>query len=610
MSKAIVNMTPNPSDIHTIHCSQGDTEAREWEFELHNNGEIIDASEIADQITFKAYKGGTEQILPENGSTPTTSPFLGDIRYPQGLLADQEFTYRQSPTEEDGLAKITDIKGNTIVWNQQVDISVVSSSSVINGITYERQAEEIKATGTASAESTLFISGSNRYIYNFINGHLYYLKGCPSGGSSSTYYMSWSLSGDDYGNGRIARAARDITGYIYARIYADVTVNNLSFKPQLFDLTLMGIDDLTTPAQVEQWLSTHIGLLPYYSYNQGSLLSFNGNGIKTVGKNFVTNFLANSTTANISWTQENGVIHSFGLSNGTTRTPTYTYAIPLKKGSYILSGCDGGSENTYGLRVQKSVNGSWESVLIIYDGEGTFTLDEDAEVRVAGRFSNRQTTNYDVTFYPMIRYADAPSGFEPYTESVLSFSLPTLRSANTIYDEATPNKTTIRLKEVTFSSVSAFDSSGKLGVLGEVADAVDITGGATIVPNDKSVFETYSLSGLRNNDVNGITQYGKYFYVRLQGKKTLTEYNTYLSANPLTVIYELATPTETSLTTASLVTENSEIPLSNNDGTLIGKCTEQLSAEPGFHDAKIKLSDSDGECYSNKIQLHVERKPS
>ena len=77
----------------------------------------------------------------------------------------------------------------------------------------------------------------------------------------------------------------------------------------------------------------------------------------------------------------------------------------------------------------------------------------------------------------------------------------------------------------------------------------------------------------------------------------------------VTLVFALATPIETSFTTASLVTENGEIPLSNEDDVLIGKCTEELSAEPGFHDAKIKLADSDGECYSNKIQLHVERSP-
>ena len=86
-----VNMTPNPLDVVTIHASQGDTEARQWEFELHNNGELIDTSDVKEQLVFKAYKGGTEQLLPENGSTPTTAPFNGDIRYPQGLLTDQIF---------------------------------------------------------------------------------------------------------------------------------------------------------------------------------------------------------------------------------------------------------------------------------------------------------------------------------------------------------------------------------------------------------------------------------------------------------------------------------------------------------------------------------------
>ena len=69
-----VNMNPNPLDVQTIHASQNDSEAREWGFELHNNGEKIDSSSISDQLVFKAYKGGTEEILPTNGSVPTTSP--------------------------------------------------------------------------------------------------------------------------------------------------------------------------------------------------------------------------------------------------------------------------------------------------------------------------------------------------------------------------------------------------------------------------------------------------------------------------------------------------------------------------------------------------------
>ena len=59
MEKIKVNMSPNPLDVQTIHASQNDTEARQWEFELHNNGELIDTSDVNEQLVFKAYKGGT-----------------------------------------------------------------------------------------------------------------------------------------------------------------------------------------------------------------------------------------------------------------------------------------------------------------------------------------------------------------------------------------------------------------------------------------------------------------------------------------------------------------------------------------------------------------------
>ena len=75
------------------------------------------------------------------------------------------------------------------------------------------------------------------------------------------------------------------------------------------------------------------------------------------------------------------------------------------------------------------------------------------------------------------------------------------------------------------------------------------------------------------------------------------------------MVYELDTYEETSFTTASLVTENAEIPLSNEDGVLIGKCNSDVSADAGFIEGKIKLSDEDGDVYSNKIQIHVERSP-
>ena len=90
---------------------------------------------------------------------------------------------------------------------------------------------------------------------------------------------------------------------------------------------------------------------------------------------------------------------------------------------------------------------------------------------------------------------------------------------------------------------------------------------------------------------------------------TVDQFKAWLQANPVTIYYELKTPTETSFTTASLVTENGEVALANENGVLVGKCNSDVSADAGFIEGKIKLSDKDGDVYSNKIQIHVERSP-
>lgn len=400
-----VNMTPNPLDVVTIHASQGDTEARQWEFELHNNGELIDTSEITEQLFFKAYKGGTEQILPENTSTPTTSPFKGDIRYPQGLLTDQEFTYRQSPTESDGLAKITDIKGNTLVWNQ-LQLIPTNSSTTSNGITFTNNNDgSVTANGTATGTAIFYCNS-----FSLTSGHKYLFKGCPSGGTNNTYMQSIRVNsastiiGTDVGNGDVYTANANYTdGSILLRILSGVTLNNAKFYPQVFDLTQMGLDSITDPAEF-----TSLFPLSYYSYNQGSLLSFMGNGIKTVGKNLNP------------WQGVN-------YSAVTDRT------IFLKKGNYVLSTENGnvitGNSLIYLCLVDNgnivTEGGITSSYLYLntartfyYGGENRnnipFTLNRDSYVSFG--FNNQKPTSFNAI---QLEFGSVATDYEPYTSSTL-----------------------------------------------------------------------------------------------------------------------------------------------------------------------------------------------
>ena len=543
-----VNMTPNPLDVVTIHASQGDTEARQWEFELHNNGELIDTSDVTEQMFFKAYKGGTEQLLPENGSTPTTSPFKGDIKYPQGLLTDQEFTYRQSPTESDGLAKITEIKGNTLNWNQLVN--GFPATTEWNGITItNNDGKSITLNGTYTGSSTgnLYVSlnhisadPTHWYLYDFSNVNLENMIIRISSGVNT---------GSLHGGSTINTVTSAVSGRLDLRIPVGKSFDNVKIVPQMFDLTQMFGAEIAQQMRDMEVAESGSGVayfrslfpLSYYSYNQGSLLSFMGNGIKTVGKNLFNK----STDVLNAWINTATQTLASGSSYRTAVLrimPNTTYTISKTAGKafrYALFSeypvlettkynSTDANHTASSITFTSGNNYRYLAILFWSSGNGDVLTPEEMASSV------------------MVEIGSSATSYEPYTSSTLSLPISTyfpngMKSAGNVYDELTESKAITRIGSRAYQS-------------GDERDTSVITDGTT----------TY---------------------------------------------YALVTPTETSFTTASLVTENAEIPLSNNDGTLIGKCTEQLSENPGFIDAKIKLTDSDGTCYSNKLQLHVERSP-
>ena len=601
MEKIKVNMSPNPLDVQTIHASQNDGEAREWEFELHNNGELIDTSGITEQMFFKSYEGGTEEILPTNGSVPTTSPIIADIKYPQGLLTDQEFAYRQSPTEEDGLAKITDIKGNTLVWNQ-----LVAKGNMTDGWTFTNSSGGYSnnvLTFTASARSGFVRPDLPQQI---ISGHKYLgtvdVKG-TSAFSSNILFVGRTEGG-------LYNVSITTEWKTFAKVFTN-TVTEANYYPRvidtrnsdwdavqirncmLIDLTQMGLDSITDPAEFISLFP-----LPYYEYNAGTLLSFNGTGIKTVGKNIFDGVL------------QNGTIDQYGREQSQANRYRTDFLRVFPNTRYVIS-VDG---------VIKNVN------IFYYDINKNFISSIGGSLVTTPSNCAYMRFYYDQSIFnanlqlEMLESGNNPTPYEPYTSSTLSLPISTyfptgMKSAGNVYDELTPNKAITRVGMVDLGSLTwnrsainegyAFASSvvNNLKLTGNVATANALCANYTL----SMVGNGYSMPNDKSFRVGG-TYFGmKRIAIRDDSYTDATAFKQAMQG--VYLYYELATPTETSFTTASLVTENAEIPLSNEDGTLIGKCTEQLSENPGFIDAKIKLSDSDGECYSNKIQLHVERSP-
>ena len=109
------------------------------------------------------------------------------------------------------------------------------NTTTINGITFMIQTDPndnvigIKANGTATANTTLFVSSSvDDYITESCT-----LTGCPSGGSSTSYYLTINYFGYDYGSGRTSAIGAKSSRKARIDIKSGTTASNLVFKPML-----------------------------------------------------------------------------------------------------------------------------------------------------------------------------------------------------------------------------------------------------------------------------------------------------------------------------------------------------------------------------------------
>jgi len=465
---------------------------------------------------------------------------------------DQKFFYKAVPVDYDGVARLKRIKGNTLAFNQLVNNgnfavssgwATVSSASLTIGNNIATITTVNAWSGLTSSTGWSLVSGhkylfsasykiqTNNYEVNVYSGNLFDFSTIPCVADNQWHTIQQIIACTQSGQStRPSFDNRTASG--------SYSVKNI----MLIDLTQMfGAGKEPTVEQFNSLFS-----LPYYSY-QSTLLPFKGTGIKTVGKNLLPPSTEFSSVADITISADNGV-YTLNGTPSAYRQAIATNSFVLEPGTYRFSNKSNTVNNNVVIQL-RSLDGLTAYAQAYTNSGETFTLTGRTEIkfRIAVNANAGTLNNYIIR--PMLEFGSVATDFEPYTESITDLPISTyfptgMKSAGTTYDELTPSKAITRLKEITFSSVSAFDSSGKLGVLGEATDAVNITNSGA-VPNDRAVLETYSLEGLRTNDVNGIAQFGRSFYVRLQGKTTLSEYNTYLSANPLTVIYELATPTET-----------------------------------------------------------------
>ena len=617
-----VSMTPHGESGKVLHCSQNDKD-RKFEIQLYDEKSVIDG--FIEQLYFPTFKGGTEQLLPINTSTPTTSNFRGTIEYPSGEV-ESEFVYRESPTSEDGRGHITEIKGNTIKFNQLIEngnfasasgwskTSNESISASDNILTIEKIANDgqslqtFKMINTISNHTYLVIADFKADNTETIMMRLGNITGNPQKNVSS----SWTtISGTKtIENGGSTEFNFFVLNNESSSIGSKFYVKN-AMCVDLSDIFGIG-NEPTTVEAFKTWLSNNIGLLPYYDYTPGSLISFNGTGIKTTGKNLLeiptysTIWVGLTITSN----KDDGILIKGTATTSGSISEVGNFVKLIKGKTYTISGINGGSVSTF--YIQATNEEITQELFVITNGSYQYIPTQDETIFLRVRVISGAVI--DTLIKMQCEFGSTATEYEPYTESTLSLPIsayfPTgMKSAGTAYDKLTGKQADKVISEVIdlgndwnwYKSDLYFytDVISSLPFLPSVFQV------GNILCNKYNTTSVADITEERKDKSIALTPTSQQIIVYDSALENLSASDFKTAMSGVYLIYELANPIITNLKSASLVCKGTELPIYNNEVSLI----EDVTNEAGTFDCKVKLHDGDDVAYSEKLSLYVERKP-
>lgn len=364
---------------------------------------------------------------------------------------DQEFFYKQTPVNYDGIAKFTSIKGNTLGWNQLVkNGNFASTDNWTNEyVTATVSNNVISVTGTRN--------GNNYIMQNYQGGglgHKYYFR-CdyytPEAQDNVLIAIYTGSTSDrtnftptEYGKWLTYQAVinNDASATAQYQIRLQSRKNGITNQFRncmLIDLTQMyGSGNEPT---ADKFLS--LFSLPYYEYNQGTLIPFSGNGIKTTGKN---QFKASTVEENKGLAWATGVTFNENGSWASDYIPVIDSSYKFNKRITQILGYDG-NKNYIG-----AWNGSGWQTSSVASALDSFSASGISYIRFALRLTTILPSEVQ------LEIGTESTNYEPYQESTTSLPISTyfptgMKSAGSVYDELADSKVITRVGEVDLGSL-------------------------------------------------------------------------------------------------------------------------------------------------------------
>lgn len=343
---------------------------------------------------------------------------------------DTERAYQKDIPSGAKLASVKKIGGRTIVWNQVANVATKNNVYLNDRNRAEIKIDSAKNTITA----TLLSEPVNDYhvyitytVLRFEKGHKYLFsaffksnKDCvmrfDKFGSSKTTTQNLKsnierlcadiliCNEDDANNGIPIYPTEKDSGFSVGDWYS-----MRDFK--LFDLTKMfgAGNEPSTPEEFEAMFPED-----YYPYNEGELMSIPVNEVVEQGRNLLPDYFKNGKASGIiSIRNGDGSLAISGTS--TSNVLRMIGQVLVEKGKkYKLTGAPvDGSSKTYRLWVESSLAFPQGSRLFDTGAGGEATALEDDTISVSIQVMNGVTVK-DLTFRPMLTYANTEGDFSPY----------------------------------------------------------------------------------------------------------------------------------------------------------------------------------------------------
>lgn len=299
----------------------------------------------------------------------------------------------------DGVSTIVKtIEGSTVKCDNLIPYPYADTTKTVNGVTFTNNGDgTITVNGTATDNAIFNLKTITVQI-----GSNYFLSGCPSTGSTTTYivYAADGVYGyADAGAGKLINPASTNLS-LSVLVYAGATLSNVVFRPML---------NAGTTA------------LPYQPYFKG-LKNAYFKEIVSTGRNLIPYPYEKSTKT------ENGItftVNSDGsiTANGTTTVNPSIFnlaKISLKAGTYALrsfANVENAGVCQFYIDIPSEPNDR--------TGNGvTFTLQDDIVNKNVNIIVNPNQTVNNLIFKPMLQFGTTAQSFEPYKQSVLSLPAP------------------------------------------------------------------------------------------------------------------------------------------------------------------------------------------